>query len=227
MPQVTQRTHEDFHRALVSRLASEVKPTRRLWSVGVRLTVWMLLEVSILAWVITHNDNDFLHRLAHPVYAIEIVFFAAAAIISALMALQSTIPGRPVRAREIAMGSALVLAGTLLVMTAEPVRTGYQLGTFVQVGLQCAFETCVLAAMPWLVLWWLVRRGFPILGRMSGLFVGSGATLFSFALMRIRCPIDEPLHLIVWHLLPALALTTFSAWAGAAWLRYRSPRSAN
>jgi hypothetical protein len=37
MPEVSQITHEDHHRALVRRLATEVTPTRRLWSVGVRL----------------------------------------------------------------------------------------------------------------------------------------------------------------------------------------------
>src|SRR5277367_96184 len=100
MPEVSRRTHEDHHRALVSRLANEVKPTRRLWSVGVRLGLWLLLEIGVLVWVLTHTDNDFLHKLKQPFYAIEIVFFAGAAIISGMLALRSTIPGRAFRARE-------------------------------------------------------------------------------------------------------------------------------
>ena len=221
MPEVSQRTHEDHHRALVSRLASELKPTRRLWSVGVRLGLWLLLEGGVLAWVLTHTDNDFLHKLKHPVYAIEIVFFAGAAVISAILALRSTIPGRTLRASEAMLGAALVLSGTVFITVSGPIRTGYQLAEFLHVGLRCAYETMALAATPWLLLWWLVSRGFPMRGRLSGLFVGAAALFFSFALMRIRCPIDEPLHLLTWHLLPAFALTSLSALAGAAWLRFR------
>jgi hypothetical protein len=221
MPEVSQRTHEDHHRALVSQLASEVKPTRRLRSVGVRLALWMLLEVGVLGWVVTHTDNDFLHKLKQPVYAIEIVFFAGAAIISAILALRSTIPGRTLRVDEAILGAALVLAGTALLTLGEPIRTGYQLGEFLHIGLRCARETVALAATPWLLLWWLVSRGFPTRGRLSGSFVGAGAMCFSFAMMRIICPIDEPLHLLTWHLLPAFALIALSTWAGAAWLRFR------
>ena len=221
MPPLSQSTHEDHHRALVSRLASEVRPTRRLWSVEVRLGFWMLLEVSILAWVVTHNDTDFLHRLKQPVYAIEIVFFAGAAILSAILALRSTIPGRTLRASETVLGVALVLAGTALLTLSEPIRTGYRLAEFLQLGLRCAGGTFALAALPWLMLWWLVKRGFPMRGKQSGLFVGAGAMFFSVALMRIRCPIDEPLHLLTWHVLPAFALIALSTWAGAAWLRLR------
>src|SRR5260370_39265220 len=98
MPEVSQITHEDHHRALVRQLASEVKLRKRLWSVGVRLGIWILLEAGVLAWVVTHTDNDFIRKLREPVYAIEILFFAAAAIISATLALRSAIPGRALRA---------------------------------------------------------------------------------------------------------------------------------
>jgi hypothetical protein len=221
MPEVSQTTHEDHHRALVSRLASEVKPARRLRSVGVRLVLWMLLEVGVLAWVVTHTDNDFLHKLKQPVYTIEIIFFTGAAIISAILALRSTIPGRTLRAGEVILGATLVLAGTALLTLAKPIRTSDQLGEFLHIGLGCTRETVALAATPWLLLWWLVSRGFPTRGTLSGLLVGAGAMFFSFAMMRIACPIDEPLHLLTWHLLPAFALIALSTWAGAAWLRFR------
>src|SRR5260370_29368891 len=100
MPEAVAIAHEDHHRALVRRFATEVKLTRRLWSVGVRLGIWILLEVGVLAWVVTHTDNDFIQKLRQPVYAIEILFFAAAAIISATLALRSAIPGRVLQLRR-------------------------------------------------------------------------------------------------------------------------------
>ena len=221
MAEMPQMTHEEHHRALVRQLASEVTPTRRLWPVGARLGLWMLLEIGVLVWVMTHTDNHFLHKLKQPVYANEIVLFAGAAIISAILALRSTIPGRALRADEAVLGATLVLAGMVLLTVGEPMRTGYPVAEFLHLGLRCAYETTVLAATPWLLLFWLVSRGFPTQGRLSGLFVGAGAMFFSFAMMRIACPIDEPLHLLVWHLLPALALIALSTWAGSVWLRFR------
>src|SRR5260370_36025960 len=130
MPEAVQITHEDHHRALVRRLATEVKPTRRLWSIGVRLGIWILLEVGVLAWVVTHTDNDFIQKLRQPVYAIEILFFAAAAIISATLALRSAIPGRVLRASEGELASVLVLAAAALVTSAKSLKTTNLLAEF-------------------------------------------------------------------------------------------------
>jgi hypothetical protein len=221
MPEGSQITHEDHHRALVRRLATDFKPRRRLWSVGVRLGLWLLLEVGVLAWVVTHTDNDFIEKLRQPIYAIQILFFAAAAIISATLALRSAIPGRTMRASEATLAAILVLAGAALVTVAEPMNTTNPLGDFVRAGLPCARATWMLAALPLLLLWWMVRRGAPMRGGLSGLFVGAGALFFSFAIMRVGCPIDEPLHILTWHLLPALALTALSTLAGGVWLRFR------
>jgi hypothetical protein len=100
-------------------------------------------------------------------------------------------------------------------------NTTNPLGDFVRAGLPCARGTWMLAALPLVVLWWMVRRGASMRGGLSGLLVGAGALFFSFAMMRVACPIDEPLHVLTWHLLPALALMALSTLAGSVWLRFR------
>jgi hypothetical protein len=214
-------THEDHHRALVRRLAAEIKPARRLWPIRARMGLWAALEAGILAWIITHTDNPFMAKLAQPVYSLELFLFTGAALMFAAMALRSAIPGRILGAHSAALGSVFVSAGTLLVIVGEPTRTSEFLGEFLRVGLPCAFRTSAFAALPWLMLWWLVKRGAPMRGQLSGLLVGASALSLSFAMMRIACPIDEPLHLLTWHLLPALMLTALSAIAGTSWLRFR------
>src|SRR5215471_7389432 len=101
--------HEAHHRALVRRLSSEITPSRPLWPVSARLTLWMVMEVGILAWVMSHTRNNFIAKLTHPAYAIEIVFFATAAIICAALALKSAIPGRMLSAKEVVVAIALLL----------------------------------------------------------------------------------------------------------------------
>jgi hypothetical protein len=213
--------HQELHRALVSRLASEVTARRPLWPVSARLTLWMLTEVGILAWVIAHSTINFVARLTHLAYAVEVVFFASAAMICAALALKSAIPGRTITAKEAAMAVSLAIAGTVVLIMARPMATSDSLGDFARNGWRCALNTVVFGTVPWLTLWWLVKRGASMNGQWSGLLVGGGALLFSFAVMRIACPSDEPLHLLIWHLLPALAVVGLSALAGAKLLRFR------
>jgi hypothetical protein len=220
MSDASHTKYAELHRALVERLAANLRPVRRLWPVSIRFGLWFILEVGVLAWVGTHTHNDFMRKLEAPRYLLEVALFGAAAIVAAIIALRSAIPGRQVRAGELAFVLASVLAGTGLLMT-QPLRTGYPLTEFIVTGLSCAYQTSLLAAAPCIALWWAVKRGAPMRGATAGLAAGAAAALFSFAMMRIGCPIDERLHLLIWHLLPALIVAALSALAGAFWLRFR------
>ncbi|MBV8773732.1 MAG: DUF1109 family protein [Deltaproteobacteria bacterium] len=213
--------HEGHHRALVRRLSSEITPSRPLWGVSARLTLCIVVELGILAWVISHAPINFVARLIHPVYTIEIVLFATTAVICAAMALKSAIPGRVLFAKEVVIATVLALAGTVALTVAQPMATSDSLGDFARSGWRCALSTVLFGTLPWLALWWLVGRGASMSGWLSGMLVGAGALFFSFAVMRIACPIDEPMHLLIWHLFPALAVTGLSALAGIKWLRFR------
>ncbi len=217
--------HAERHRALVESLAARVRPVRPLWRVRVRAGLWLLLETLVLAWAATRTGDDHAARFAHPFYALEVLSFAGAAAVAGMLALRAAIPGRRVAPGEIAIALGLAVGGTVLFILGAPVNAGASLGAFAGRGIPCAIETCVLGAAPWLALWWAVRRAAPTRGALAGALVGAGAMLFSFALMRIRCSIDEPAHLLVWHLLPALALIGLSTLAGSIWLRFR-PRAA-
>lgn len=221
MADTSQTIRADRHRILVETLTATLRPVRPLWPVRTRLMLWLLLEALVLLWVATHTGNNFVSKLGHLNYVLEVAFFAGAATLAAMMALRAAIPGRRISPREAAVAVVLMLIGITLVMVGAPVRVGYPLGEFLHVGLGCALETCVLAALPWVALWWAIKRGAPMRGAGAGGLIGAAAMLFSFALMRINCAIDEPLHIVTWHLMPALAVTAFSATAGAVRLRFR------
>jgi hypothetical protein len=221
MAKSQQMTHEEHHRALVQRLASELKPARRIWPVGMRLALWMVLEIAILVWVLAGHGSALIGRLKQPGYAMEVLSFGLAAVVLSALALRSAIPGRQARTAELTLAGLLVLTGTLLIGLALPMDTSPTLGEFVSVGVQCALRIGLYAALPLAAIWWMVMRGAPMRSGLSGLLAGGGATLFAFAILRFECPIDEPLHIITWHLLPALGLIGLSALAGAKWLKFR------
>jgi hypothetical protein len=215
--------HEARHRELVDQLASELAPVRRLWPIGVRLTLWLLLEALVLAWMLTHTKNNFIAKMHQPSYLLEVVTFVVASIITAAMALRAAIPGRRVGRGELVVAVVMVISGVALLM-GQPIRTGYPLSDFISAGLRCAMETVLFALLPWAALWWAVRRGAPTHGTAAGALIGAAALLFSFAVMRLGCRIDDPLHIITWHLMPAVIVVGASTWAGSWWLRLRRSR---
>ena len=174
-----QLNHEERHRILVRQLASEITPRRPLRPVSVRLLLWAGLDAVIIVWVMFHTTNDFTAKLMHLPYLIEVVFFAAAALISAALALRSAIPGRTVSASEAVIAAALVMTGTIVVIVAEPMGTGARLRDFARIGIGCSIGTVINGALPLLVLWWLVKRGAPMNGWLSGLLVGSASLLLA------------------------------------------------
>ena len=216
-------SHEALHRELVDQIAGELRPVRRLWPIGVRLTLWLLLESLVLSWMLMHTKNDFIAKLHQPSYLLEVVTFIVASIITAAMALRAAIPGRRVGRGELVVAVVMVISGVALLME-QPIQTGYPLGEFINAGLRCARETVLLAVLPWAALWWAVRRGAPTHATAAGALIGAAALLFSFAVMRLGCRIDEPLHIITWHLIPAAIVVLASTWAGSWWLRLRRSR---
>jgi hypothetical protein len=213
--------HEQHHRALVDSLVAKLKPVRPLWPVWQRLTLWLAIEIGVLAQTLIETSNRWTLKLEHPLYLLEIAFFAGAAVIVAAAALCAAIPGRESAAWHSGLAVALTVIGTAMLFI-RPMRTDQSLGDFVAIGRTCAWSTCAKAAVPWIALWWAVRRGAPGNGGGAGAMVGAAAMLFSFAIMRLDCPLDEPLHLMIWHLGPVVVATGISALAGAVWLR--SPR---
>jgi hypothetical protein len=219
---LSQIDHEARHRAVVQQLVTELRPVRPLWPVSARLAIWIALETGVLFFVLRHTGRmDLAQQFRNPWYLLSVGGFAAAGAIGGALALRSAIPGR--EPRRIEMGLLLVLTiASALSLLHEPISLAMPIGTFIQQGLPCVFGTLMLAALPLLALFWAVRRGAPLAGGIAGALAGAAAFLFSFALMRVNCPIDEGLHLLMWHLLPAVVGVALSAGAGFLLFRKRS-----
>jgi hypothetical protein len=210
--------HDQRHRVLVDRLAANLKPVRPLLPVRRRLMLWLAIELAILTQTLIATSNRSMPRLENPLFTLEIAFFAIAAVIVAMLALRAAIPGRKSAPWQSVLAIVLAVTGTAMLFIV-PMRTDLSLGEFTDIGRGCAWSTCAKAAVPWIALWWAVKRGAPGNGGVAGAMVGAAAMLFSFAIMRLDCALDEPLHLVTWHLGPVVVVTLISALAGAVWLR--------
>jgi len=222
MAKTSQRADfESFHRDLVDRMVRELTPVRRLWPPALRLACWILLETGVLLVLIYHfHRSDIAQRLRDPWYLLGLASFAGAGTLAAWLALRRAVPGEDARTLEMLLLPALVMAGALLLLH-DPADPHVPLARFISSGLICVKWMSIYAVVPWIALLWAARRGAPASRRTEGALVGAAAFMFTFALMRIDCPSDDGLHLLTWHLLPALLAIGLSAGLGALVLRRR------
>ena len=211
-------SHESLHRALVERMAAELRPVRRLWPVSIRLALWIALEGAVLLLLIRHARADLAEQLRNPWFLLCISGFGVTGAASAAFALRAAIPGREPGGKQLVLLVCLAIFSAVPLLLV-PVDASQPLGSFVERGLPCLVGIAMFALLPWLALLWAVRRAAPMRGGLEGSLIGAAAFLFSFGLLRIRCPIEEEMHLLVWHLLPALAGIGLSAWVGVALLK--------
>jgi hypothetical protein len=206
---------------LVERIVADLRPVRRLWPTSLRLTLWLALEVGLLLFVVrvTHR-TDLRQQVTNLWYLLGVGGFGVAAAIGAGFALCAAIPGGEPRPFEMVLLVALA-SGSALLLLHEPVNGSVPVATFIDVGFQCAIESFIVATLPWIALAWAIRRGAPLSAGLDGALLGAAAFFCSFALMRIICPIEEGLHLLTWHLLPALAGIALSALAGNVFFKRR------
>jgi len=217
-------------RALVQRLLDEAAPVRRLRTPVARLGLWLIVVATVAGAVMGLGlmgvRPDLRLKLHDPVYLLEITALGVAGMLMAAAAFQEAVPGFQARwsIRRVALGFGLVAA---LLWFLQPLHGELAVTQFIATGIGCASRTVVLAALPFCALLIAIRRGAPLAPARAGALAGGAAFLMAALLMRVDCPLDERLHLLVWHALPVAGGAGLSAVIGFVWLRRwraRAPR---
>jgi hypothetical protein len=209
-------------RAVVEQLLDEAVPVRRLWKPVVRLGLWVIVVTTIAGAVMGMGlmgfRPDLRLKVREPVYLLELTALAVAGILMAASALQDAVPGDEDRGpiRRIAIGFGLLAA---LLWFLQPLHGELSVTQFLGTGIGCAWRTVVLGALPLCALLFAIRRGATFAPARAGALAGGAAFLMAAFLMRVDCPLDERLHLLVWHALPVVGGAGVSAAIGFVWLR--------
>jgi hypothetical protein len=204
--------------ALVERLFPNFEAARPVWPVHTRLAVWLTLELSILLVGLVSHRADLAQKLRSSQYLLELGVFVAMGTLGAVLALRTAIPGREAKRNELALLTIAAFAAIILI-SHEPSSDIGSLAQFVRLGIKCALFTGMFAALPWLGLFWLVRRGATLEAQTAGGLIGVAAFSFALAIGHLRCPIEDSLHFLIWHMLPGFLGVFFSILAGTGWLR--------
>jgi hypothetical protein len=208
---------------LIRELANDAPPVRRLQPLAVRLLGWVGLAALSLAAVTMWMGarQDLREALQHSAFQFEAAMLILTAMSAAVGALIVSVPGRErtalVRWLPIAGAAICILwIGGELVFAA---MTGAPTGrlTF---AWRCVYKTASVGLVPGIALFALVSRAAPLRAAWAGLLAILATAAVGVLGANVICPIDRPLHLLLWHVAPLMLFAALGAGLGTWLIRW-------
>ena len=210
---------------LIVALARAAHPVRPLPRPSLRLARWTaaIVPVTALAAVVIGLRADVSSAITEPAFIGIAVATLATALISAASVLVLSIPGaeRSIVQRAVPLSMCGLWALALGVLLA---RGGDPLQRLLVWPLHwlCVIEITALGIVPALALFTMLRRAAPLrrywsaaLATLASVAIGAAATQFI-------CPLDDPAHQLVGHVVPVAVLSVLGALAGSRYLGFYS-----
>ncbi len=200
--------------ALIDSLVAESAPVRRLRPSGLRLSLWLVVQIAIAAYVFSGGVRaDIGGQLASPLYLVQLAILAAAITLLARAAINAGTPGS--EAWSSAKVGVTLMVVALGFLAAYPANTALEISLFSTFGFPCAVRTAMLSLLPTSWLLAAIYRGWALSPARAGLVAGAAGFVLGFTMMRVLCALDDPLHVMAWHWAPVLLGCAVSAAAGA------------
>ena len=208
---------------LIVALARAAHPVRPLPRPSLRLARWTaaIVPLTAVAAVAIGLRADVSSAIAEPAFIAVAAATIATALISAASALVLGIPGaeRSIahRALPLLMGGLWTLAlGVLLARGGDPLQ---RLLVWPLHWL-CVIEITALGIVPALALFTMLRRAAPLRRYWSAALATLAAVAIGAAATQFICPLDDPAHQLIGHLLPVAVLSMLGAVAGHRYLNW-------
>jgi hypothetical protein len=178
-------------------ITASLKPVRPLPSN--RTLIWNLLALftafSLIAAIpVGYNGFHVLTPFQRLAYYTMIFLFAMG---FSANTVQQMIPGssRTANPRWLIVGCLLSLVLLVALLFQK-----FDLDRFVRLGIPCLRLGSICALIGGGLFWFVVRKGFFTSPIEASTTVGFFAGLAGVAVLALHCPIENPAHIIVWHL---------------------------
>ncbi len=215
MPDVDQLIHE---------LAQDAKPVKRLLPHQVRFGIWLGFAVLfiVVGTQLLGIRPDLVDQLQNRSFLIQFILAAAAALISASSAFALSVPGAE-RRFWTRLAPMVVLTAWVGWMVYRMVSFVSDPAIWLSVIRHYSFEEIgtglALASAPGVLLFLMVRRAAPLRPQWAGGFALIAAGSMSSLGGQLTCDSPCPIHAVVLHLMPMLAVGLLGV--GAGWLLLR------
>jgi hypothetical protein len=201
--------------ALILDLSTDLPPVRRR-NVSREAAVLLALGVAELGLLLltagTRPDMD--RVILSPFMIWKIGSLAVLAGVSCAVAVRSFAPpGLPARELRIALGlSGLAIVAGMSVTPAADIGRPLLERLAPTHGVICAASIVALSLPVTAMLAMLMRRAAPVSPRRSALASGLAAATTGALIFTARCPMNDPLYIVVWYTLAIAAVSAVARW---------------
>lgn len=203
---------------VINRLVRELEPVSPLALPPVRLWRWLAASAGVAAATVAvlGRRGDLGVAVFTQPFQAHAVFLILAAISSAGAALALAIPGERVRSWQrvapvLALGAWVAWLGGELMPLAAAGGT-----TWPATGWGCVAKAFAIGATPGLTLAIMVGRGAPADVRATVTFAALAAAAVGALGVELTCPLNGPMHLLLWHAGPVMVVVVLAALFGRA-----------
>jgi hypothetical protein len=203
--------------ALIQELANAAAPVRRLPAPWARMLLWLALSVPFLAgviWLMMPGDINPVAALADRRFLLEEAVLLVTALVAALAAFASVVPGYD---RRILLVPLVPFAVWLTSLGEGCWRNWVALGAdglALRPDWDCLPPAILIGIVPALAMVMMLRRGAPLLPRISiALGALAVAALANFGLRLFHLG-DASVMVLFWHLGGAVVLAALAGLAG-------------
>lgn len=212
---------------VINTLVRDLEPVSPLPVPSVRLRRWMMASVAVgtAAVAVLGRRGDLTAAMFAQPFQAHVAFLVLAAVTSAAAALALAIPGEPVRmwrraAPVVALGAWVAwLAGELTPLAAAGAAA------WPAAGWGCVAKAFAIGATPGLLLAIMVGRSAPGDARATVTFAALAAAAVGALGVELTCPLDGPMHLLLWHAGPVMVVVLSAAAFGRAMFTALAARS--
>jgi hypothetical protein len=201
--------------ALIRDLSADLSPVKRR-SVSREVAALLALGAAEFALLLLTAGlrPDMGRVILSPFMAWKIGGLAMLAVVSCAVAVRSFAPpGSSRREFRIVLGAAglAMIAGVGATPAADAARPLLDRLAPVH-GMACAASIVVLSLPFMALLAVLMRRAAPVSPRRSALASGLAAATMGALIFAARCPMNDPLYIIVWYSLGIAAVSAVARW---------------
>lgn len=203
---------------VINALVRDLEPVSPLPLPRVRLRRWVMTSAALGAAsvAVLGRRGDLATSVFAQPFQAHVAFLVLAAVTSAAAALALAIPGEPVgtwrrAAPAVALGAWLAwLAGELMPLAAAGGAA------WPEAGWGCVAKAFAIGATPGMLLAVMIGRGAPSDVRATVTFAALAAAAVGAIGVELTCPLDGPMHLLLWHAGPVMVVVLLAALFGRA-----------
>ena len=195
---------------LIVTLARNAAPVTRLASPAVRFARWagLMFVLALVGVFLLGPRPDVADALRQPAYDARLLITLITAVLAGVAAFVLSVPGEHPKAQRIvpfvAAGAWAALLGTFLIAGGNPVA---RVAAF-PVNWPCGYKILGFSVIPGFTLFALLRRAAPLEPVLNAALAALAAAGLGAVATQLICPVDDPAHQLVGHVLPVVVLAT-------------------